>query len=99
MARARYVIEEARAPHWQVQLVTVESVGVRRPAAGRRHRPVAHVMALPDTGSGATVTVARRVRSGSDLVHRLAAATFGSPSLQRWRGETVVITEGPDRWL
>lgn len=97
VARARYVIEEARARHWQVQLVTVESVGETTPPpvddTGR-----SLTAALPDAGNGATVTVARRVRSTSDLVHRLAAASFGTPSLRRWRGETVVIGEGPDQW-
>jgi uncharacterized protein (DUF58 family) len=98
VARARYIVEEARARHWQVQLVTVEPVGIAAPPpvddTGR-----SLVLSLPDTGTGATVTVARRVRSTSDLVHRLAAATFGAPSAPRWRGETVVLSEGPDRWL
>jgi uncharacterized protein (DUF58 family) len=98
VARARYVIEEARRRLWHVHLVTVEPVGeVPPPPVDDTTRSLS--LALPDAATGATVTVARRVRSTADLVHRLAAATFGTPSLRRWRGETVIISAGADQWL
>jgi len=95
-ARAAWLADEGARQGWLVQLVTVESnATVPTPpplAAATGPLPLSP---LPPAGSR---TVSTRVRSRTDVTRQLAAASFGMPELEKWRGITRVVSPWGDDW-
>jgi len=95
-ARAAWLAEEGARQGWLVQLVTVESLAAMPtpPPLVAATGPLP-LSPLPPYG---TRTSSQRVLSRRDVTHQLAAASFGMPDMEKWRGITRVVSPWGDDW-
>lgn len=93
VGRAEWLVDQAVARGWHVQLVTAEPPPAPRPPLGRPGWAV--VPPGPTLGGR---TVARRVHRPGQARPQLAAAT-GTPVLGPWDGMTRLVAPDGDRWL
>lgn len=94
--RAAWLADEGARQGWLVHLVTTESLAAA-PMPPPLVAPIGPLPLTPLPPAGSK-TASHRVRSRGDVTRQLAAASFGMPEMEQWRGITRVVSPWGDDW-